>query len=221
MQKMNFTTYNKNNNNTIRPQHNVPIQLMNMPRNVNIPAQNIIHPTTNTPNNRLRNIETTTNTVNQVPPTQKKMKWGEPTWFLFHTLAHKVKAEYFLQLKQELLNNIYSICANLPCPTCAAHAMDYMKSINFNTIRTKDDLKKLLFVFHNSVNAKKGFPFFQYSDLDEKYSKANTNNIIHNFFYYYQDKHKSIHMIANDLFRQRQVVILKEWFNNNIQYFEA
>ena len=25
-----------------------------------------------------------------VPPAKKPMKWGEPTWFLFHTIAEKV-----------------------------------------------------------------------------------------------------------------------------------
>jgi len=197
MKKMNFTIHNKNIGQT---------------QPATIPYKNQLKTMTTTPSN------TTITTQTSTPI--KKMKWGEPTWFLFHTLACKVKEEYFQQIKKELLNNIYSICANLPCPTCAQHAMDYMKSINFNTIKTKEDLKNMLFVFHNSINAKKGFTIFQYSDLDDKYSKAVTINIIHNFFHYYSDKHKSIHMIANDLYRSRQIVLLKEWFHKNIQYFD-
>ena len=38
--------------------------------------------------------------------------------------------------------------------------------------------------------------------------------------YHFQDKHKSVHMIANDMFRARQVETLKEWFNKNYNCFE-
>jgi hypothetical protein len=150
----------------------------------------------------------------------KKMKWGEPTWFLFHTIAEKVKAEYFSLVRTELLNNIFIICKNLPCPMCASHATQYLNGVNFNTIRTKDDLKLMLFHFHNAVNAKKGFPIFHLVDLDEKYSKAVTLNIINNFIMHFRDKHKSIHMISDDLYRQRLAGLLIKWFSTNIQYFQ-
>jgi hypothetical protein len=114
-----------------------------------------------------------------VDPSKKKMKWGEPTWFLFHTLAEKIKPEYFTAIKKELLNVIYSICANLPCPTCATHAISYMKEVNFDAISTKDHLRIMLFRFHNEVNVRKNVPEFPYEKLAEKYSSANTVNIIH------------------------------------------
>ena len=37
---------------------------------------------------------------------------------------------------------------------------------------------------------------------------------------FFQDKHKSIHMIANDMHRARLSQNLKQWFNENIQYFD-
>jgi hypothetical protein len=152
---------------------------------------------------------------------EKKMKWGEPTWFLFHTLAEKVKDEHFQSIRLELLNTIDIICKNLPCPDCAKHATEYMKKINFASIKTKKDLKLLLFQFHNVVNQKKHFPLFSINDLDTKYSTANTINIIHNFIYHFQDKNHSIRMIANDIYRSRIAEQLKTWFNNNIQYFNV
>lgn len=150
---------------------------------------------------------------------QKKMKWGEPTWFLFHTLAEKVKDEDFQYIRLELLNIIVTICKNLPCPDCANHASEYMKKVDFNSIRKKQDLKLMLFKFHNVVNQKKHFPMFSIDELDSKYSNANLVNIIHTFMFYFQDKSHSIRMIANDLYRSRVADQLKIWFNNNIQYF--
>ena len=153
-------------------------------------------------------------------PTVKKMKWGEPTWFLFHTLAQKIKDDCFQKIKDELFNNIIVICGNLPCPTCANHALEYMKRVQFSSIRTKNDLKKLFYLFHNEVNTRKGFGVFPYDQLDEKYSKANTLNIIQYFFQFFQDTHSSVHMIANDMHRLRVTKKLKEWFQANIDCFD-
>jgi len=149
----------------------------------------------------------------------KSMKWGEPTWFFFHTIAEKVKEEKFDIIRKELLNLVYSICANLPCPDCASHASEYMNGINFNTIKTKQNFKDLLFTFHNAVNEKKGFEKFPYDKLDEKYSKAVFVNIVQNFLMHFQNKHSSIHMIANDLHRSRVVEQVKTWLQENIIHF--
>ena len=51
-------------------------------------------------------------------PARKPMRWGEPTWFLLHTLSVKIKEEHFSQIKDELLSIINNICSNLPCPDC-------------------------------------------------------------------------------------------------------
>jgi hypothetical protein len=161
-------------------------------------------------------------TLSQQTPssTPKKMKWGEPTWFLLHTLAEKVKSESFPLIRNELLQNIYNICTNLPCPICSDHAMQYLNSINFNTILTKQDLKIILFDFHNQLNIKKGFSIFMENDLNEKYSKANTINIIHNFMDSFLEKDKIPQITTNSMFRRRIASKLAEWFTNNIVHFE-
>jgi hypothetical protein len=149
----------------------------------------------------------------------KKMKWGEPTWFLLHTLCEKVHETDFPQIRQSLINIIYSICTNLPCPDCSAHAKQYLDGINFNAIQTKEQLKRVFFDFHNSLNVKKGFPIFNYQDL-QKYSTAITINIIYNFMNFYSVKNHSIHMISNDIYRNRMIDTIKTWFNVNIKYFD-
>lgn len=155
-----------------------------------------------------------------INPKKKPMKWGEPTWFLFHTLAEKVKPEYFQEVRVELLNIIYTICSNLPCPDCAKHATEYMNGMNFNTIITKDHLRLMLHRFHNEVNRRKGFAEFPLDQLSEKYSRANTVKIIHYFMPFFEDKHASIRMIADDMHRARIALQLKAWFNKNIGAFD-
>ena len=153
-------------------------------------------------------------------PPKKKMKWGQPTWFLFHALAQKIREENFQQVRKELLDIIYTICTNLPCPDCAAHATKYISAINFNRIQTKEQLKDMLFIFHNTVNERKGFPMFNRGDLDAQYSAAKLVPIIQNFLVHFRDKHASIHMIANDMHRARMSNTLTAWFQSNLKYFD-
>lgn len=161
-------------------------------------------------------VESFTNTNSS----KKPMKWGEPTWFLFHTLAEKVKPEFFPEIQKELLNLIYTICSNLPCPNCAKHATQYLNGINFNTINTKDALRFMLHRFHNEVNRRKGVAEFPLEQLTPKYSVANTINIIHHFMPFFEDSNRSMKLIADDLHRARVALQMKAWFNKNIGYFE-
>ena len=54
-------------------------------------------------------------------PEAAKNIWGGPTWYLFHTLAHKVDEVQFGVVRAEMLMIIYNIACNLPCPYCADH----------------------------------------------------------------------------------------------------
>jgi len=170
-------------------------------------------------NNYNQTISITQETI--PPPPPKKMKWGEPTWFFMHTMAQKLKPEYFQQIRQGFLSQINNICRNLPCPDCAAHASQYLDKSNFNRIQTKDELILFLYDFHNSVNVRKGIPNFPKEELYDKYSKANTTNIINYFLFHFADKSKSIRMISNDMYRMRIINLLKEWLNSNLQYFDS
>ena len=157
--------------------------------------------------------------IEQSPPPVKKVKWGEPTWFLFHTLSVKIKESAFLRIRAELLNNIYAICINLPCPYCANHAKIYLDNVNFNAIQTKEDFKMFMHRFHNDVNRRKGYPAFPYEEVGDKYSFAITTNIIRNFMAHFTDRNRSIKLLATDLHRTRLCATLKEWFNANIHAF--
>ena len=156
----------------------------------------------------------------QETPTKKSMIWGEPTWFFLHTTAEKVKNESFGIVRFELLKHIYNVCTNLPCPYCSAHAKVYLNSINFNTISTKEELKQMLFAFHNVVNVRKHIPIFPVEELDAKYSRANTRNIFRHFITHFNDTYRSPGMIADDLFRKQLSKALVEWFNTNSIHFD-
>jgi hypothetical protein len=148
-----------------------------------------------------------------------KMKWGEPIWFLFHTLAEKVKDDSFGIIRKELLNTILLICSNLPCPKCTKHATEYLNKVNFENVQTKDDLKKLLFLFHNEVSQRKNMPLFKYDDLDNKYSAANTIKIIQYFMAEYSKTDFNVTMITENMQRGMVVDKLKKWFQTSISFF--
>lgn len=163
--------------------------------------------------------------VTQYPPAShapaardptKKVYWGEPTWFLFHTMAHKIKDDLFNEKRLEILNVIYTICCNLPCPDCANHAREYLNNINYLTIYSKQQLKDVLFHFHNTVNQRRGVELFLYTNLDEKYNAAVMRNIIINFMTHFDRKGK---LLPDSMQRDNVIVFLKKWFNGNIQIF--
>ena len=152
---------------------------------------------------------------------KKVMKWGEPTWTLFHTLAQKIDENHFSQLSKELFDLIKTICHTLPCPDCAMHASQYVTRVNWSGIRTKRDLIAVLWEFHNEVNKRKGYAVFPFEKLEGAYGGRNTVEVIRVFMYHYEDKNSKgpNSAIASKFHRQRVASRLKSWFNQNIQSF--
>ena len=110
-----------------------------------------------------------------------KETWGNNIWFLFHTIAYKIKEDEFINCKQDLITLVKLICTNLPCPECSTDATELINKVNFNNINTKQEFKLLIFNFHNYVNKKLKKPLFDENDLDDKYSKANIHVLYKNF----------------------------------------
>ena len=156
---------------------------------------------------------------NETTPKIKEMTWGEPTWYLFHTLAEKVDEQYFNELKDSLLHFITRICNNLPCPDCSMHATSYLSSINFSHIGTKDKLKRMLWEFHNVVNKRKVYPLFSYDELNKKYSQAMTVNIVKNFFYHYSKKQYNVRLSMDNITRRNILKDLQSWLEKNTDKF--
>jgi len=150
----------------------------------------------------------------------KAMKWGEPTWFLFHTLSVKIKEEEFARVKDDLLSMVYSICVNLPCPICSDHAKEYLKNINFRAIQNKTQLIDFFHQFHNTVNKRKQKESFPRDQVEDKYSKAYTQNIFLYFQQGFQDKSFNPKHISDQYIRQRVLSKFNEWFYKNAHAFD-
>lgn len=159
-----------------------------------------------------------TNTHYNIPKSEEKPYWGPPTWILFHSLAEKIKDEHFNTIKTELCNYILKVCLQLPCPICAKHAREYMKSVNFNNITTKQSLKKMLFDFHNAVNDRKNYSKFTMSELESTYSKSDLIPVFNNFLKNYHTngmvRYMSETITRNELKKQ-----FSGWFKKNMHCF--
>lgn len=156
------------------------------------------------------------------PPNPKsdgdKMYWAKPMWTLFHAMAENISDSDFQEVRSSLLNMVFTICTHLPCPTCSEHAKEFLNGVNFNTIQTREDLRRLFFEFHNTVNARKGFPQYSYDKL-VFYKNADMKQVVQNFLQQYARKTKNIRYLADDFQRNRIAETVKSWFLVNLFRF--
>ena len=78
-------------------------------------------------------------------------RWAHPTWIFFHTFAAKVNKQFFEANRDQCLSIIKMTCGCLPCPECTGHATAFMKTVNGNNVKTKEDLINMLFTFHSYI----------------------------------------------------------------------
>ena len=81
--------------------------------------------------------------------------WGPATWTLFHVLAEKVNEFVYPRIAGQIFDVIKRICSALPCPECAQDATIFLGKVRLHELRTKNDFKNMVYMFHNYVNAKK------------------------------------------------------------------
>ena len=109
-----------------------------------------------------------------------KQMWGNSTWYIFHTLAEKLKPDCDSEI-QTILYHFKQVSFNLPCMDCAKHATDMMQNAKLDKVKTRDDLKQFFLEFHNIVNKKLNKPIFSRDECDKLYAKANTVNVVNHF----------------------------------------
>ena len=145
-------------------------------------------------------------------------KWGPPIWMLFHSLAEKIKDEKFSQVGPQLFFMIKKICSLLPCPDCSMHATTFLSRVDFSLIKTKTDLRNLLYIFHNIVNKRKNKPMFNTIHL-KNYSTTNLIVAFNNFINVYQTR-GNMKLLTESFQRQLLVKNFRNWFVNNYEHFD-
>jgi hypothetical protein len=146
-------------------------------------------------------------------------EWGPASWYIFHALAEKCKEEHFNDVIDELLSFFKTMCYNLPCENCKAHAIHNYKLIILKNINSKNKLKKMLMEFHNKVNRSNDKYEFIEDDLNEKYSKANLLNIIEYFFYIWRQTNTNSKLMMNTMHKNRFLNKFEKWLQTNIDKF--
>lgn len=146
--------------------------------------------------------------------------WGNNIWYLFHTIAHKIKEDKFDIIKNDLIEVIKNISKNLPCPDCAKDATELLNKINFDNIKTKKDFEILIFNFHNHVNKKLKKPLFEYENLSIKYKNANIYNLIHNFNIIFSSNSNNSHLMTQSFNRQQKLPKINILLKKILEYIE-
>jgi hypothetical protein len=139
--------------------------------------------------------------------------WGPPTWYLFHTLAEKIKDENFNEMKSEIISIVKKICSSLPCPDCASHASQKLGSLNSDAIHSKEDLKNVLLSFHNFVNQRLGTGQWNEEQLNEKYRLAKTDTIVQFFVQTWRKPNPNPRLISPNFYKDRVVKDFIGWWN--------
>jgi len=146
-----------------------------------------------------------------------KSQWGPPIWDFFHCLVEKIKPEKFNVVSVPIFIFIKKICNNLPCPDCSAHATHYLSRVRSHNLKAKENLKFLLYHFHNTVNKRNGKPDYPFPQM-ERYSRMSLIDAFNRFTDVYKTRN-NMKLLADNF--QRQVIVkdLRQWMIANIQSF--
>jgi hypothetical protein len=143
--------------------------------------------------------------------------WGPATWTLFHVLAEKINEFVYPRIAGQLFDVIRRICSALPCPECAQDATIFLSKVKIQELRSKNDFKNMIYMFHNYVNAKKRRPLFNYANL-EIYKRYNIVSVFNRFISVYHTK-GNMRLLAESFQRQLIIKNIREWFSRNIYCF--
>tara|TARA_Y100000589_G_scaffold60075_1_gene50772 strand:- start:546 stop:1100 length:555 start_codon:yes stop_codon:yes gene_type:complete len=128
--------------------------------------------------------------------------WGTAVWYFFHTISCRINENFYNSNYEYIWGFIKKICHTLPCPYCQEHARKYISKISINQVRTKNQLKNVLFNFHNNVNSRIGKRVENISILD-KYNRANIKKIFdlfeNRFFHSYIGRRQFDDWIKNEV----------------------
>ena len=150
----------------------------------------------------------------------KKSVWGPYIWTFLHCLTIRIKPEHFQSEKNVLISYIERICDNLPCPSCAMHAIQTLKKLKLKNVKKKDDLIECIYKMHNEVNIRLKKPIFDKSKLHETYKSYNLQTLMINYFKLNNHVKYAEKMMV---YSSRRKIFLKEFLDyckNNTHKFD-
>jgi hypothetical protein len=143
--------------------------------------------------------------------------WGPPVWMLFHTMIEKMHEEAYPHIYKSFFKFIQNICMYLPCPQCSGDATRFLAKIKVEDLKTKNDFKNMIYIFHNYVNTKKRKPLFNYANIN-MYKNYKLIPIFNNFISNYNTK-GNLSLITESFRRHFIINDSKKWFSQNINAF--
>jgi len=146
-------------------------------------------------------------------------RWGEPTWYFFHTFIEKISANFYTNNYKECIELYETICNNLPCPICKVHAVNYLKKHNVKNMNTKTKMKIFLFQFHNSVNKRLKKSVYP-EEILEQYKKIKLKNAYRFFEQEFYRKNYGSRNFSSWI-RNRMKEKFDTFLTKNIQHFYA
>jgi hypothetical protein len=144
--------------------------------------------------------------------------WGPPHWNFFHTFAEHLRETSYSQIGPILFQFFFRVCRHLPCPDCSAHAVRFLGKVNTRTLRTKSDLKNLMYVFHNFVNKRKNKSMFSQMELENTYRRKNIVHVFQRFLHVFNTR-GNMNLLSESFQRDFVIRDLKKWFRGNFQHF--
>ena len=112
----------------------------------------------------------------------KKSEWGPIIWDFLHVLSLKIKDAEFLENRKTIIELIYNVCDNLPCPHCASHARGFLNKIKFTHVKSKDAIIKVLWTMHNEVNQQNKKPTLEFEKLNDIYLHKDFEKVAIHYF---------------------------------------
>jgi hypothetical protein len=121
---------------------------------------------------------------------------------------------------EDLKTIIERIVSNLPCPICSGHANAYFKKNQYIRIKTLDQLRHFLFLFHNNVNQRLEKSGITYEEHDLLYQNMNLEIVLRNMLQVYQNmNHTNVTMMLYSFHRNSIIHDLNKYFIKNDSLF--
>jgi hypothetical protein len=150
----------------------------------------------------------------------KKSVWGPIIWRFLHLITLRIKDDFFVNERLQVIKLITQICQNLPCPNCSLHATQYLKSHKIQLCKTKADLQTIIFNLHNDANKRLNKEIIGFDKLNDLYSDYNFEQCALIFLRLCKEKNYVQRMMLDNLQRKRFVAEYVEYMKHNIYKYE-